>query len=47
VGSIPKMRGKLMYHSKNKGRGPNGLRGLSGPAGGADFEQFCTRKSRF
>jgi len=29
-----------MYHSEIKEFDPNGLRGLSGPAGGADFAKM-------
>ena len=37
----------MMYQGKNKGFVTLGLRGLNGPAGGADFEQFCSHKRDF
>ena len=37
----------MSQNGKNKGFAALGLRGLSGPAGGADFGRFCTQKRVF
>ena len=37
----------MMYQGENKGLVTRGLRGLSGPAGGADFFGFACQNQRF